>query len=196
HLRLHRHIEGGDRFVRDNDVGLHDQRPGDSKTLALAAGELMRIAVENGFREPDNFEKFAGAFQGGGARFAEIERAFDQAVANADARVERAVGILKDHLHGPPRRRKRALTGKPGDILALDQDLTARRILKAEETTGNRRFAGAALADDAERAAFLKREARLFHRMDGVRRTPEQAAERRADDKFFMQPFHLYYGCR
>ncbi len=45
-LRLDRKVEGRDRLVADDELRLQDQRAGDADPLALAAGELVRIAVE------------------------------------------------------------------------------------------------------------------------------------------------------
>ena len=44
HLRLHRHVERGDRLVRHQQLGLGDQRAAIPIALALAARELVRIA--------------------------------------------------------------------------------------------------------------------------------------------------------
>ena len=44
-LRLDRHVERRDGFVADQNLGLHRERAGDADALALAAGELMRIAA-------------------------------------------------------------------------------------------------------------------------------------------------------
>ena len=38
-LGLHRHVEGRDRLVADEEVGLEHEGPGDADPLALAAGE-------------------------------------------------------------------------------------------------------------------------------------------------------------
>ena len=43
-LRLHGDVEGGDRLVGDQHLGLEGERPRDADALALAAGEL-RVAV-------------------------------------------------------------------------------------------------------------------------------------------------------
>ena len=44
-LSLHRHVEGGDRFVTDQQIRFGHQCPGDADALALATGELARAAV-------------------------------------------------------------------------------------------------------------------------------------------------------
>ena len=45
-LRLHGDVERGGRLVGDQEIGLVGQRHGDHDALALAAGQLMRIAGE------------------------------------------------------------------------------------------------------------------------------------------------------
>ena len=45
-LRPDRGVEHRDRLVADQPVGLEHQRGGDRDPLALAAGELMRVALE------------------------------------------------------------------------------------------------------------------------------------------------------
>ena len=59
HLRLHRDIERRDRFVRHQHVGIERERTGDGDALALAAGELVRIARDRVGRQIDQFQQFA-----------------------------------------------------------------------------------------------------------------------------------------
>ena len=49
-LRLHGDVERGGRLVRDQQIGLVGERHRDHDALTLAAGQLMRIAREPGFR--------------------------------------------------------------------------------------------------------------------------------------------------
>ena len=57
-LGAHRGVEHRDRLVADQPVGLEHQRGGDRDPLALAAGELVRVAVEVARRvEPDVVER-------------------------------------------------------------------------------------------------------------------------------------------
>ena len=44
-LHLDGHVEGGGRLVEDDELRLQDHRAGDGDALALAAGELVRVAV-------------------------------------------------------------------------------------------------------------------------------------------------------
>ena len=45
-LRLHRNVERGRRFVRDNHVRFGAERQRDNNTLPHPAGELMRVLVQ------------------------------------------------------------------------------------------------------------------------------------------------------
>ena len=45
HLGLDRDVERADRLVADDQLRLKDQRAGDPDALALATGELVRIAA-------------------------------------------------------------------------------------------------------------------------------------------------------
>ncbi len=45
-LRLHGDVERGGGLVGDQEIGLVGERHGDHHALALAAGELMRIAAK------------------------------------------------------------------------------------------------------------------------------------------------------
>ena len=56
-MRLCRDIEAGDDLVGDDEVGLQRQRPGDPGALALASRQFVRIAVDEGGRQPDQIEQ-------------------------------------------------------------------------------------------------------------------------------------------
>ena len=45
HARLHRDVERRGRLVGDQQLGLERERAGEARALALAAGELVRVAV-------------------------------------------------------------------------------------------------------------------------------------------------------
>ena len=59
HLALDRHVEGGDRLVADDELRVERERPGDPDALALAAGELVRVAVDVALVEPDPGQQLA-----------------------------------------------------------------------------------------------------------------------------------------
>ena len=45
-LRLHGHVEGGCRLVRNQEIGLIGERNRDHHALALATRQLMRVALQ------------------------------------------------------------------------------------------------------------------------------------------------------
>ena len=58
-LGLNGHIQSGNRLVADNQLGLKRKCTGNADTLTLAAGKLMRIAVNVLGVQSDNVEKLA-----------------------------------------------------------------------------------------------------------------------------------------
>ena len=67
HLLLDSDVERAGRLVEHHDLRLDDQRPRDGDALPLAAGELVRIAVEErlgtaAFRQADVEERRQDAF--------------------------------------------------------------------------------------------------------------------------------------
>ena len=56
-LRLDRNVERGDRLVEHQEARLDGERARDADALALAAGELVRIALERLGAHPDALEQ-------------------------------------------------------------------------------------------------------------------------------------------
>ena len=70
HLRLNGHVQRRDRLVADDELRPGGQGAGDADALALAAGELVGVAVEVIPLEPHLLDQFAdapGDFVGPGA---------------------------------------------------------------------------------------------------------------------------------
>ena len=61
HLRLDRHVERGHRLVADDELGAHRQRARDADALALAAGELVRVAPHVVGAQADGLEQLDDA---------------------------------------------------------------------------------------------------------------------------------------
>src|SRR5665648_393048 len=53
HPRLHGHVKGRGRLVRNEQLGREGERPGDAHTLTLAAGQLVRVPVAHAALEVD-----------------------------------------------------------------------------------------------------------------------------------------------
>src|SRR5438309_5431512 len=95
HLRLYRHVQRRDRLIRHQHVGVERQRAGDGDTLALSAGELMRITRDRIQRQIDQFQQLACFRKRFGARHAVIDRPLRDGLADGDPRIERAIRILE-----------------------------------------------------------------------------------------------------
>src|SRR5205823_11280269 len=52
-LRLDRHIEGGDRFIADHQLGPQSKSAGDADALALSTGKAVRIPPQVAYIEPN-----------------------------------------------------------------------------------------------------------------------------------------------
>ncbi len=150
-LGLDRDVEGRGRLVEEEDARLEDQGAGDGDALALAARELVRVAVAEGGPEADlgqePLDPPVGVAQ-------PVDRhGLAQDAVDRVARVERAVGVLEDHLAelveglGPMRRLRRA----------GDPDGSRPAVVEAGEGPQHGRLARPGLADEAERAAFGRR---------------------------------------
>ena len=100
HLGLDTDVERADRLVGDDQIGLGRQGSGDPDPLALATGELVRIAPERSVRQSDGVEQLPhpDADGGSGAQLVSADRLGDDAL-DALARVEAGIRVLEDHLH-------------------------------------------------------------------------------------------------
>ena len=154
HLLLDRDVERAGRLVEHHYLRLHDQGARDGDALALAAGELVRVAGEQrlgvpAFGEPDVVERLhdAAAPLGGiELRRVDLEPLADDRL-DGEPRRERRQRILKHYLDLAA---QRALLSpvclRP--LHAVDADM-ALSFQKTENSKSERRFARARFADDA-----------------------------------------------
>ena len=174
--------------------GLTRERAGDADALALAAGELVRVAVDVALVEPDLAEQLADqrlALRLVGE--AVDERALADDLADRHARVEARVRILEDHLQVAadglhlafdgstdflPALRSSAVGTSKID-LAVERHAPGRRRQEPEDDLAERRLAAAGLPDEAERLAAADVEG---HAVDGADRADRRRAEQAALD--------------
>lgn len=113
-ISLDRYIQHGNRLIRNQQFQFHHQSAGDHHTLALAAGQIIWIAV------PELLSWCqAAVFHGSANTFffhfcvqtqvMDLQR-FAYDFKNGLARIDRLAGILKDHLR---------LIAQGEDLLAL-----------------------------------------------------------------------------
>ncbi len=154
-LRADGDIECGDGLVEDKQARAQGEGAGDVDALALAAGELMRIAREGGFVQADFRKQLygAGAARGAGAidagGLAVDGEGLGEDVEDLHAGVERGVGVLEDGLHLAAERVHLA-AGGAGELDAVDTDGAGGGRDEAEDHARNGGFARAGFADEAE----------------------------------------------
>ena len=154
-LRLDRDVEGGHRLVGEDELGVEGERPRDPDPLALAAGELVRVAAGVLAPQADLLEVVADALVADlavapvvlGGRLGQQPLADE--VADGHARVQRADRILEDDLHPAAH----VFLSTPCElriVLAVELRAAGGRLLEAEQRAAERRLAAAGLADEAE----------------------------------------------
>ncbi len=103
-LGLDGDVEGRDRFVGDDQPRAGGQRAGDADALGLAAGELVRVAVDVFGDQPDEFHQVGGAAPRVPRAHALDQQRFGDDPGHGLAGVERGVRVLEDHLDVPAQR--------------------------------------------------------------------------------------------
>jgi hypothetical protein len=143
-------------FVRHEQARLEDEPGGDRDTLPLPARELVRKPVEKelGRGEVDAGEGLVDSLRTFPLRTGQPvdrQRLLDRG-PNAQARVERLVGILVDDLHPTAQRPKRPRT-EPGDVAALEADRSGSCVDESQHSLRRRRLAAARLAHERQQLA-------------------------------------------
>jgi len=153
-LSLYRNVQGRDRFVGDDQLRFDRQGPGDADSLALAATELMGIAVHVLRSQADPIQKRQGlcACLGPAVVGAVQPHGLGDDIENLQSWIERGIGVLKDHLDRFAHR-DHLLVVVIGDVLAVNFDPTAGRFVELDNGFGNGGFAASAFADQAEHLA-------------------------------------------
>ncbi len=162
-LRLHGHVEGGGRFVGDEQVRLVGERHGDHDALALAAGELVRIGVEpaGGIGNADAAKPFGRLRPCGLGRQALVEdERLGHLLPDRVQRVQRGHRLLEDDAHriAAHLADRRIVCGD--EVLPLEEQAArgmrgCRIGQELHHREGGDGFARAALADDGERLAAV-----------------------------------------
>ena len=116
--------------------------------------------------QPDRLQQFHNPFLPRGCAFGQfmnVQRLADD-LLHRHARIQRAVGVLKNHLElPPPRAQFRAAQFR--DVLALEQNASRRRFDQPHDGAAERRLAATAFAHQPERFARRDAEAHIIHRL-------------------------------
>ena len=99
-----RHVQRRHRFVGDDDLGLERERARDGHSLPLSAGKLVRITLRRVGRQSDMLQQPRDPLLGGSFGDAVDVQRLRHRKADSQARIERGVGVLEDHLDLAPQR--------------------------------------------------------------------------------------------
>lgn len=112
------------------------------------------------------------------ARQAVLQQRFADGVAHAQARIQRAVRILKHQLHFRPQGAQR-LFAQAIQRLPFEHHLAGGFVVQAKQRAANGGFAAAGLAHQPENAALANAEADVVHRLQLAAGSPEQPVAQR-----------------
>ena len=167
-LGLDRHVERRHRLVTHDQLGSERERASDPDPLALAARELVRVAVVVLRVQPHELHQLLDLALDLVLRDGSVEperRADDR--ADRLPRVEGRVGVLEHHLHVATEVAQ-VPTPDVADVPAIEPQLAFRQAVEAHHHPRERRLAAPGLTDQPER---LSREDLQIHAVDGVHRT-------------------------
>src|SRR5208282_1677070 len=174
-LGAHRDVERRDGLVADEELRLDRKCPRDADALALAAGELVRIAPRVAGEQADETEELGDPLLArlAAAQVVDGER-LGQHLGNRHARVERAIGVLEDDLHLAPQG-PHLLPREAEDVAAPEADGAGIGIDEAQHQPARGRFAAAALADECQRLSGREAEINTVDGLDRAARAAEEA---------------------
>ena len=164
-LRLNGHVQRRDGLVADDELRVEGQRPCDADALPLSAGKFVGIAPDVVGLEAHRLQQLLHAL-GALLRVAEpvdLHRLRDQ-LAHREARVQRGVGVLKDHLHALAVGLHLPVI-QVRDLRAAAEDAPGVRLVDLQDGAAQRALAAAALAHQTHGLAAPDGER---HAVDGV----------------------------
>ena len=164
-----RHIEHRGRLVRQQQLRLHRQRPGDGNPLPLTAGELMRELLRHlrTRRQPYLFEQRRNPRP----HLAPLRTTMQQQrprdrIAHPMRGIERPERVLKNHLHLRPRRSALLHRRCLQQVATIHHHLAALRRLDQADDARNRALAAPRLAHQRQHLAARHAEAHpMQHRL-------------------------------
>jgi hypothetical protein len=175
-LGLHADIKGADRFVADEEFGLHGKCSGNADTLALAPAEFMRVTVCHVAPQADAFQEAFNAI--GTLGLVELRKmncqGFTNDLTDGHSRVQRTEGILKNILNLSAKRPELLFTH--GEYLAsLPKGLAGGLWNQFDQCPADGRFATSALADQADCFSRWHRETDAVHSLEAIGLSPEKS---------------------
>ena len=180
-LALDRDVEGGDGLVADDELGVEGERPGDADALPLAAGELVRVAMDVALVEADPRRAARGPSSSRSRLFVRPWTYGPSPMISPTVMrgLRLAYGSWKT-ICMSRRTAHHLLVAQLEDRLAVDRHRARRRRDEPQDDLAERRLAAAGLADQAERLAASHVEADA---VDGPDRADLANAEEAAADR-------------
>ena len=153
HLGFHRFVERRDGLVQNHHARLQGQRAGNIDALALAARELMRVALgKAGWRQAHPVHQMVGAGDRLFARYPMHLRAKGDRVLDRQARVERGIAVLEHHLHLAAKLLEAQVAR--AHRAAVKHQLAGGRVHQMHQQACSGRFAATGLAHHAQGLAL------------------------------------------
>ena len=168
-LRLNGDIERGDRLIADDELGIDRKRSRDTDSLALTAGELMRIAVCVLAVESDALKKgdyLLSSLRLVGCEMVDIDGlAYD--IAYRHARIKARIGVLENHLHlaSEGQHIDRHFVFLIENNFSVVDYLAVRGLIESEQSTTDGSFAATGLAE-TERLSLIDKERDIIDCLD------------------------------
>ena len=176
HLRLDRLVERRHRLVENDETRRQRQCARDVDALALAAGDLVRIAVGEVFGpQPDLAEQFAGQRARGVLGHAVHLGTERDRLLDGQARIERGVAVLEHHLHAAAQFAQRQFAANRAAVI---DDVAGIALHQVHQEARGGRLAAAGLADDADGLALGDIERHVVHGTHGLALGEQPAAHR------------------
>ena len=166
HLRLDGNVQGRDRLVADDKIGVEGQGAGNTNPLALTARKLVGVTGAKIGAQSHRVEQLGDSFFDlvGIHPAMHLKRLADDLV-DRHARVQAGVGVLEDHLHAaahPPQ----LLTLQDSQVDAIEIDVPGGGPVKLQDGAPRSGFTAARFAHQAEGLAFVDLKGDPIHGMD------------------------------
>ncbi len=185
--RLDGHVQGRDRFVEDQQRRVEGQGTGDADALALAAGELMGIAVDVLGVEPNQFHDVLDLLGAAVAPHAMDPHGLGDDPLDRHAGVQRGVRILEHDLD-PLAQNPYPRGAAPDQFFALELDRTRSGLEELQQHSPGGRLAAPRLPHQGKGLPCGHVEA---HRRDGMDKALHPAEQAPSDGEVLDQVSHL-----
>ena len=174
--RLHGDIQRRDRFVGDDHVGIAGQCASDRHPLLLTARELVGLSAGELRRQPHDLEEMRDLVRRSAPRQStQAPKRPADCVADRVARVERAVGVLEDHLDRALDRGRPRLDADRTNLVALELDPAFARGFETYQDLGEGGLPAPGFADDGKRLTLRRRQIHAIQRPHRGAPRPEEA---------------------